>query len=96
MTDVERGTLIQELTKHIDHDEPPGLGARELASFILQVTDGLGGKDALVMLGVFKLALKTSQDISEVTQILAQHPPPPEAVVRMPERPDPLIDPDDD
>jgi len=85
-----RGTLVQELIKHIDHDEPPGLGARELASFILQVTAGLGGKEALVLLGVFKEAvarrrpgpperpdpLIDSDAIGKVSQLLAEQPPP--------------------
>lgn len=96
----ERGTLVQELTKHIDYDEPPGLGARELASFILQTTAGVGGKEALEKLAVFKQALQTSNDITKVSQLLAAQPPPPsDSVIRdatLLERPDPLIDPDDD
>lgn len=46
MNDKPEPTLLQQLAQHIDPDEPPALGAHILARRFLQLTDGIGGKEA--------------------------------------------------
>lgn len=40
--------LLASLACHIDHDEPPGLAARELATVVLELLDGADGVQAVI------------------------------------------------
>jgi hypothetical protein len=41
--------LLASLACHIDHDEPPGLAARELATTVLELLDGADGVEAVIL-----------------------------------------------
>ncbi len=47
---LEKEQLVRRLAAVIDHDEPPGLGAHQLAREVLTLVQDLGGKGAALML----------------------------------------------
>lgn len=59
--------LLDQLIQHIDHDSPPGLGARELANLILQMTSGIGGKEAALL--VDRLSEMIVRDAKEPSDV---------------------------
>lgn len=65
--DTSTSTLVDQLTQHIDHDSPPGLGARELANLILQLTAGIGGKEAALLVDrLSEMIVRGAKESSDV------------------------------